>query len=275
MPRAVAGDASQFWTVFRHQTLFYLRTYRFLGLLAVTVALSAVLLAVELALGAASVQAGSSSASAFLRGFLGETGFEVGLVAAFFGGDAIARDFGSPTGYYTLVLPVRRTVLLLGRYAAASLVSFGVLLAYYAIAAAGAWYFYGAIPIAFAASLGLLALGILATVALAFFFSALFRNPTVSIVVTVLLLWIALPSISSSVGEFAGIEPWLSLSYGGGVVTLVFAETYVHESVVTIGPLTLYVFQPYIWEGIAIMVGYLVVFLGIATVLFQRKEVRG
>ena len=275
MPSKVAGDASQFWTAFRHQTLFYLRTYRFLGLLAVTVALSAVILAIELALGAASVQAGSPSAAAFLQGFLGETGFEVGLVAAFFGGDAIARDFGSATGYYTLVLPIRRSILLLGRYAAASLVSFGVLLAYYAIAAGGAWYLYGSLPIALAASLGLVALLILATVALAFFFSSLFRNPTVSIVVTVLLLWIALPSISSSVGEFAGIEPWLSLSYGGGVVTLVFAASYVHDSVVTIGPLTLHIFQPYIWEGIAIMIGYLVVFLGIAAALFQRKEVRG
>lgn len=270
-----AGDVSQFWTAFRHQSLFYLRTYRFVGLLAVTVALSAVVLAFELQIGTASVRAANPTASSFLQGFLGSTGFELGLVAAFFGGDAIARDFGSATGYYTLVLPVRRSVLLLGRYAAASLVSFGVLLAYYAFAAAGTWYFYGDLPVAFAASLGLMALLTLATVALAFFFSSLFRNPTVSIIVTVLLLWIALPSVTSTVGEFGGIEPWASLSYASQVVTLIFASSFPHHSVLTIGPLTVHVFQPYLWEGIAIMVGYLVVFLAAAGLLYRHKEVRG
>jgi ABC-2 type transport system permease protein len=170
---------------------------------------------------------------------------------------------------------VRRRILLLGRYLAASLVSFGVLLSYYAIAAVGTWYFYGGLPVALAASLGLGALLTLATVALAFFFSSLFRNPSVSMIVTVLLLWIALPTITSAVGEFGGIEPWLSLSYGSNVVTLVFAGSYAHDSLMTIGPLTFHVFQPYIWEGIAIMVAYLVVFLAIAGLLYRYKEVRG
>ncbi len=270
-----AGDVSQFWTAFRHQSLFYLRTYRFVGLLAVTVALSALVLAFEMQMGTASVRAANPTASSFLGGYLGNTGFEIGLVAAFFGGDAIARDFGSATGYYTLVLPVRRIVLLLGRYAAASLVSFAVMLAYYAFAAAGSWYFYGGLPMAFAASLGLTALLTFATVALAIFFSSLFRNPTVSMIVTVLLLWIALPSITSTLGEFGGIEPWASLSYAGNVVALIFATSYEHHSILIIGPLTVHVFQPYIWEGIAIMVGYLSVFLTAAGILYQRKEVRG
>ncbi len=275
MPSAAAGDASQFWTAFRHQSLFYLRTNRFLALLAVTVALSAVSLAFALHAGTASVLAANPTVSSYLQGYLSNIGLDVGLVAAFFGGDAIARDFGSATGYYTLVLPVRRSILLLGRYLAASLVSFGVVLAYYALAAASAWYVYGGFPVALAASLGLAALSTLAAVALAFFFSSLFRNPAVSMIVTVLLLWIALPSITNAVGEFGGIEPWLSGTYGSQVVTLIFAGSYAHDSVMTIGPITIHVFQPYIWEGIAIMVGYLVVFLGVAGILYRYKEVRG
>ncbi len=274
VPRT-AGDASQLWTAFRHQSLFYLRTNRFLGLLAVTVALAAVFLAFELYAGTASVLATNPTASSYLAGSLGSVGFSVALTAAFFGGDAIARDFGSATGYYVLVLPVRRRVLLLGRYLAASLVSFGVLLSYYAIAAAGTWYFYGGLPMTLAASLGLGALLTLATVAFAFFLSSLFRNPSVSMIVTVLLLWIALPTITSAVGEFGGIEPWPSLSYGSNVVTLVFAGSYAHDSLMTIGPLTFHVFQPYIWEGIAIMIAYLVIFLAIAGLLYRYKEVRG
>ena len=275
MAPRTAGDASQLWTAFRHQSLFYLRTYRFLGLLAVTVALSVVSLGFALHAGTASVLATNPTASTYLGGYLSSVGFDVGLVAAFFGGDAIARDFGSATGYFTLVLPVRRSILLLGRYLAASLVSFGVLLSYYAFAAAGAWYFYGGLPLALVASLGLGALLTLAAVALAFFFSSLFRNPAVSMIVTVLLLWIVLPSVTSTVGEFGGIEPWLSLSYGSQVVTLIFAASYAHDSLMTIGPLTLHIFQPYIWEGISIMVGYLVVFLAVAGILYRYKEVRG
>jgi ABC-2 type transport system permease protein len=275
MASTAAGDASQFWTAFRHQSLFYVRTNRFLGLLLVSCALSAVVLAFDLHSGTAAVRAANPTVSAYLQSYLGNLGFDVGLVAAFFGGDAIARDFGSATGYYTLVLPVRRTVLLLGRYMAAFLVSFGVVLAYYAFAAASAAYFYGTLPLALAASVGLAALLTLATLALAFFFSSLFRNPAVSMIVTVLLLWIVLPSITGSVGELGGIEPWASLSYAGNVVTLVFAASYAHASVMTVGPLTIHVFNPYIGEGIAIMVGYLLIFLGIAGVLYRYKEVRG
>lgn len=258
----------------RRQLAFYLRTWRFVGLLAFVVVVDGAFTAVQVAYGNS-----GSSAGDYLYSAIGPLGTFGVIVGAFIGGDAIAMDFGSGTGYYMLVLPVRRVVLLLGRYAAAFLATFALLLVYYAISVGGAVYFYGVIGIpwsAFAESLGVAALLALAVLATAFLFSAFFRSPAVSMLVTILVLFLAFTVIDSLL-IVTSVEPWFSLLYGAQAVALVF-EGQPHETV-TYGMgrrhLTLHSWTPFVWEGVAILAVYLVVGLVLSVVIYQYKESKG
>jgi ABC-type transport system involved in multi-copper enzyme maturation permease subunit len=186
-------------------------------------------------------------------------------------------DFGSGTGYFMLVLPVRRTVLLLGRYAAAFLAAFALLLVFYTVSLFGAGWFYGlgAIPwVEVVESVGLAALFALAVLATAFLFSAFFRSPAISMVVTILVLFLAF-DIIDGVLAITSVEPWFSLLYAGEAPALVF-ESQPH---LTISPpisgVTIHSWNPYVWEGAVIMLGYFVIALVLSVVLYHYKELKG
>ncbi|MDE1821943.1 MAG: ABC transporter permease [Euryarchaeota archaeon] len=277
------SDLQQFLTTFLYQLRFYLRTWRFAGILLFVAAISAAVLSLQLYRGVIAVQTTNPTSSDYLHAFLGNIGSAIIIAAAFLGGDAIAMDMGGGPGYLMLTQPVRRWVLLAGRYAAAALVGLLVAIAYYAFAIGGAAYIYGvgALPGGtLAESFGFAFLYGLSALALAFFFSSFFKSPAISIVFTVLIMIIALP-IVTSIGSFTGGEPWYSLDYASGVISNLFQNPFVHYSTQSISEgrrgavLTIYQWSPYAWEGLTIMVTYLVVFLVLAYVIYTRKEVKG
>jgi ABC-type transport system involved in multi-copper enzyme maturation permease subunit len=282
------SDSDQFWTAFTYQLRFYLRTWRFLGLLLFVGGISALVLGVDLYHGSATVTATAPTASNFLDGYLGNVGEAVIIVGAFLGGDAIAMDMGGGPGYLMLTQPLRRHTLLLGRYAAAAATGSAIGLVYYAFAIAGSLAFYQTVPSVIAVSIGYALLFGLAVLALAFLFSAFFRSPAVSIVVSVLLMIIGFPVITA-VSDVAGIEPWYSLDYAHGIITQPFETGFVHQKVMQImtgaggnrtgvrgrTSISLTTFAPYEWEGVAIMVGFLLIALVLAALIYRYKEVRG
>ncbi len=275
MTEPIVGDLSQYLSAVRHQLQFYLRTWRFLGLLAFVVVVSAAVLGVEAYLGVGQVTAGNSPAS-YLSGFLSFLGTVAILVAAFLGGDAIAMDFGSATGYYLLVQPVRRIVLLLGRFTAAVVASVAIGAVYLAFAVGGTVAFFGTrgFPVGgFLDATGLLLLFLLGAVAVAFFFSSLFRTPTVSLVVTILTLWMGF-SIVTGVLDLAGVEPWFSILYAGDAIPLAVLPGYAH-AVSLPGGIGGTIYQAYAWESAAISLAYLLIFLPLSIVLYNTKEVKG
>ena len=274
MDPPILGDFPQLVTSFRRQLQFYLRTWRFVGLLLFVGIVSIVVFAVQLYFGASRITEGSDAAQ-YLSGYLSNIGTTVILVAAFLGGDAIAMDFGGATGYFMLVQPVRRVVLLLGRFAAAVVAAAVIGLTYVVIALLATSYFFGAgsIPWAgVAVALGLLVLFLLGAVAVAFFFSSFFKSPAISIILTVLILWLGF-SIVTGVLEVAGIEPWFSLLYAGDGVALALLPSYPHAQVSRDGFGGS--FEPYLWESAVISVAYLVVFLFLSVVLYNLKESKG
>jgi len=201
------------------------------------------------------------------------------IVGAFIGGDALAMDFGSGTGYFMLVLPVRRIVLLLGRYAAAFLASFALILVYYAISLGGAVWFYGLVGLPWVdivESMGLAAVFALAVLAAAFLFSSFFRSPAISIVATILVLFLAF-DIVDGILSVTTVEPWFSILYAGQAIALVFESQPHMTSIAAPGRvhLTITTWHPYVWEGCAIMIVYLVACLALSAVIYQFKESKG
>lgn len=271
----VPSDFAQYRTAAFRQWKFYLRTWRFIGLLLFV-------LVVVVTFTAISVYQGNSSSSAaqYLYGSVSSLGTFGVIIGAFIGGDAIAMDFGSGTGYFMLVLPVKRIVLLLGRYTAAFAVTMILISVYFFVPLLGGIYFWGAGGIPWfdlGESFLLSALYGLAVLSAAFFFSALFRSPAVSMIATILILFLGFEITDGIVGGL-GYEPWFSLLYAGGVIGLVLVpaphhtETVLHAARRTI---TVHTWNPYIWEGIVILVAYFVIFLVLSALIYQYKESKG
>ena len=273
-PPFLPSDEVQWLSAVRRQLRYYFRTWRFVGLLifvlVVTVAGTSLSIAYH--------SSGNSAADYLYSEFSSFGTFGI-IIGAFIGGDAIAVDFGTGSGYFMLVLPVRRLVLLLGRFTAAFLVSFALILVFYAVGVTGAIWFYGFVAIPwgdFAASLGIAGLFLLATLATAFLFSSFFRSPAVSMVVTILVLFLAFLFIDGIL-TITSLEPWFSLPYAGQAIGLVF-ESQPHLTVITppnAQGLQIHSWSPYVWEGCVIMLVYFVVGLALSAVMYQYRELKG
>jgi ABC-type transport system involved in multi-copper enzyme maturation permease subunit len=277
--RRRVSDFEQWRIVTLHQLGHYLRTNRFYGLFGLAVFVSVLTLAFQLDAGVATVQFQQLyRASEYLSNYLMYTGLWVVLAAALFGGDALSVDFSTGAGYYMLVLPIRRPVLLAGRYAAATLVTIAVVGVTYAFGAAGAAYFFGlrAVPwLLLAESLGVAAVFSLAALSVAFCVSSFIRMPAAGVLFTLVALYVAFTTLEQVV-ELAQVEPWFSLTYAGGAMAAILDTDFLHVQTIPVGEDQYY----YIWsatvlEGLEIMAAYIAFFLPLSAVLYQRKESTG
>lgn len=261
----------------KYQFYSYLRTKRFIALALLVAVISVAILVLEIHLGSAAITSQYKNSMTYLFNFMQNLSFTIVLVAAFLGGSAISTDFASNYSYFILVQPVRRSSLLIGRYISAFIASLIIILVYYLFAAVGSLYFFSSIPLAFASSIGLAAVFIASVLAFAFFMSSLFNNPQTSTMAVVILLVIVLPVLSSILPALANLEPWFLINYGGQVVYNVFSTNFVHFSSITVpvkgGSYKISQYQPYLLEGIEIMLGYLVVFLAAALYTYKYKQV--
>lgn len=279
MRRHRVSDFEHWRIVTLHQLGHYLRTNRFYGLLGFVGVISAITLASQINTGVAAVQLQQLyRSSEYLSNFLSYTGLWVILAAAFFGGDALSVDFSTGAGYYMLVQPIRRPVLLAGRYTAAVLVTLAIVGTSYGFAAVGAIYFFGAPSVQWtllAASVGVAVLYSLAALSVAFCVSAFIRTPAAGVLITVLALYVGFATIQSAV-ELAGIEPWFSLYYAGGAMAAVLDTDFVHMQTIPLGQDQYYtIWIATVSEGLEIILAYIAVFLPLSAYLYQRKESTG
>ena len=280
IPRHAVTDLTHWWVVTRHQLLNYFRTGRFLGLLAFVFAVSALTLLFEVSAGVAAVRVEQLyRPSEYLSNFLSYTGGWVILAAAFFGGDALSVDFSTGAGYYMLVLPIRRPVLLAGRYAAAVLVTLAIVGVYYAFAVGGAVYFFGgsySIPWnGIVISLGVAAVVTLAALSFAFCISSFIRSPVAGVLVTLLILWVGFLVLANAL-NLVGLEPWWSLQYAGQAIDEVLDTDGLHKQLVPIFGNQYYtIWTAGVYEGLTIAAAYVAAFLPLSAYLYQRKEMTG
>ena len=273
------GRIAEISVSFKYQLKSYLRTKSFLAMAILVALISIAVFVVELHVGINAINAEYSNASNYLYSFMQNITFVVIIVAAFFGGKAISTDFASNYSYYILVQPARRSSILIGRYLAALLVSFSIILIYYLFAAIASFYFFSTLPSVFASSIGLVALFLLSILSFAFFLSSLFNSPQTSIIAVVILLIFVLPMLSSVLQSFLSVEPWFLVNYGGQVVYTVFSTHFIHFSQLKIptkgAEFTITTYEPYTLEGIEIMLVYLVIFFIASIFMYKYKEVKG
>jgi len=160
-------------------------------------------------------------------------------------------------------LPVKRRVLLGGRFAAAFLVSALLLSVFYAFALFGGIYFYsfGTVPwsnLALAYLLDmLLLLGILA---FAFCLSSVSKSPAIGLVVTILVLLVVFNIVGAILRALVGPE------------YILWSILYAADAIPTTVEYGLAAGSPAVWQSTIIMALYTVIFLAIALVLYDREE---
>jgi ABC-type transport system involved in multi-copper enzyme maturation permease subunit len=265
----VPSPLAQALTQFEYEFLNYLRSKRFYILLAMIVAIGA---AITGALYYYRPSVYLSSPLAFYSVWWGSVaGLPVLLSAIFYGADAISTEFQNKTGYYLLPNPVNRSSVYFGKFLAAFVASVIAVVVFAAITMADASIYFGAaVPIQFAESFLFTIIYILPMLGVSFFFSSIFKNNSYSILMGVMVLWIGFSYLSPLIVTFTGTEPWYLLSYGGQIIGNAVRPSGYPTHVVIEGVTASYATT--IPEGLAIMLGYLVVFAILGLVLFEHKD---
>ncbi len=274
------SDANQYMISLKYQFKSYLRTKRFLGLILFTTIISIGITALMLHDEYSMLKAGTPLLYfyKYLSGFSADL---VVIIGAFFGGDIISTDTGTNAAYYTLVQPVRRSILFVGRFTAALISSFIIVLVYFVVGVGSSLYLYGKVTPVIFESLGILVLFLAAAIAFASLFSGIFKGQSSGIIVSVLLLFIGFPIIDEFVGSIGGIDPLFSLNFAGEIMYLIFEKPYpaVKASGSGFGPGAgagaFYTFSPTVMQGLGVLIAYILICGIIAVILYSRRQIEG
>ena len=251
----------------RFQLRDYLRSRRFLLMIALTLAIAAILTVVVAHFRGGLV----SSPAAFYGSFWGGgVGVLIVFAGIIYGGDAIAGEFQNKTGYFLMGLPLRRGTIYQGKLLAAYLASVTAVLLYLVILLLNGIYYFGmnAFPWQLGASLLLALVYLAALLGTTFLFSSLFKTSAYAILVVAVLFLFGFTIAQDLVVSLVGIEPWFLLSYASPVIGNIFANPYpttTHRFGITTYVAT-------IPEAILIMVIYFLVTTVVGYLLFSREQ---
>ncbi len=276
----VPVSSEQVLKLTRYQLREYLRSRRFVALLAIVLAVGAILTAIV-----AHFRGGIVTTNLAFYGSLWGGGVAIPIVlsAVFFGGDAIAGEFQNKTGYFLMGLPVRRATVYVGKFIAAYLASAAMVLLFLAILLANGAYYFGsaALPWQLALSLLLSLLYLAAVLGATFLFSSLFKTSAYGFVLTAILFLFGFSLLQDVLVDLAKVEPWMIISYASSTIGGVFGSNInwglfgvktVSTMMVGRISVTTVSWTAGIGEGIVIMIAYLVITALAGLVLFEREE---
>ncbi|MDQ1278819.1 MAG: type transport system permease protein [Thermoproteota archaeon] len=271
----VPTSVLQIGTITKYELLNYFRSRRFFILLGIAAAIAGILTFAVAYYGVATF--GSTSLEFYSTWWGLSATFVIIFCAIFFGGDAISGEFQNKTGYFLVGNPIRRASIYIGKWFAAliaSLIIFGI---FTGITIGNGIYYFGTnIPIQFAESIACCLIYLISIIGFTFFFSALFKSSSMSILVTTILLLFGFNIISALVTNIAHEEPWFLLTYGAQIIGNVLTNPYPpHEVTVHFGPEGRVNFTSYnatVPEGLTIMAVYFIVTAALGLLLFERKE---
>jgi len=266
----VPGSLVQVGVTMKYTLLDYLRSRRFVIMLAIVLIISALLTVLVAYYRPGSIVGSSATPIDFYSTWWGTfASFLTVISGIFFGGDGIAAEFQNKTGYFTVPNPIRRSSIYIGKFLASFTAATVVLVVYLAIAVANGLFYFGAnIPYQFGESFLFAWFYLLAVLGFTFMFSSLFKTSSYAILVSFLLLIVGFSLISALIEGLTGTEPWYILSYGASIIMNVFTSPY--PTTATRAGFTTYVAS--IPEGLAIMAVYFIVSSVVGLILFQRKE---
>lgn len=264
-----------FVTLFRANLKFYFSTKRFLATLPFYVFISVFFPILVIA----GIAPRSPDIYTYTQSGFVTFSFSAALVSGLLTGDALSKDF-TRQGIFILSQPVRRSTILLTRYAAALVASSVILVFFYdLIGSSFAYYIYGqVVPMTWLIPTMSLLL-VASMVAFVMLCSSVFKNSNVSITVAILSIWIVMP-LTANAAELVHVEPWFLLTYAGNVLQALAQRVYppAVQSIpiggVGSGLPSEMVYNPAFWESAMIMIAYLLVSLLLAWIVYSRRELQ-
>jgi len=267
----VPSDASQLVSVTKYELLKHLRSKRLLGILAISIIIFALMLAVPPLTG----YEYKSEAAAFAEDFFSWTSTLVIVGATLFAGDALVSEFQNRTGYLIFPNPVRRSVYFVGKFLAILIIMGLVLLLYYGLVSISSLAITGGVSPLTLSSLGLGVLFAAAAGAVGYLISAVMKGSTGSLVLTFAILFLIFP-IVDGVMTIVKVEPNFSLTFGAGAIQYIMRTPYPQDFVQSFdwggGTFEMTYYFPDPGLAVGMMVAYAVVCLLIAGILFNRRE---
>lgn len=273
---SVPGTVAQALILSRYQFRDYLRSRRFILMVAFVVAIGAILTVVV-----AHYRPGGliDNSNDFYGGlWAGGAAFIILFAGIIFGGDAIAGEFQNKTGYFLMGLPIKRSSVYVGKYLAALAASVVSVVVFLLIVVGNAVFYLGtgafSDPEPLLESFGLSMLYLLALLGFVFLFSSLFKTSLYAVLVVAVLFLIGFSILQGVIIMLAHAEPWYLLSYVNSVIA--YPLTGAPPHIVTVmNPFTHQTstsYNPTYEAGIGVMLGYFGLTAVGGLALFTREE---
>ena len=215
----------------------------------------------------------------YLRGGVGFVTLLVLFGSCFFFSGIICSEFSTKTGF--VVFPkINKYKLIFGKYFGNLTLIIGVIAIYYLILGLLGLYFYtGPIPVQFFYSFGICIIYIIMLSAFVTFFSSFMKSVNITIISTILILLIVFQIVDQIIVLLnKDFEPLYSFNYLSGLISEIIQERFPtklsdrYQDIV----MERFAFRqwitPSIEMGISMMLLYTVLFLGLASIIFKRKQ---
>lgn len=270
------SDLRQMAVVTKYELLKYLRGRRLLIILA----LLAIIIILNLAVPPTIGSGYDPDPTAFTSTMLTEIGILIVLCATFFGADAIVSEFEQKTGLLLFPSAVKRHVLVLGKFIASALVSVGAVALYYGATVIAVVAIDGSIAENTSLSFLYALAYVFGIMAIAYLFSAIFRNSVYSIVLTFFTFFLILPIIDRVGDTIANFKPWFSLTFASGIILDILRQPYPVDVMRTVREtfrgvtrsLFVAAYYPSVTQSLAVIFVYFVVGLALALYVTKRRE---
>jgi len=262
----IPSPVSQSLIIARYELLMYLRSKKILGIVAITVIFSVLFIELFENIGTEGLQ---------ILGFdlalpISFVTFLIVIVAAFFGSSSISSEFNQKTGYVLFSNPVSRTSIWFGKFIAAEIIVFSVVILYYFIIVSYIAISYE-VPIQIITSLLFSFLYSIMIMSVAFLISSIFRGQTSSTMLVFALFLIMFPMFDG-IMMLNGEKPWFTPTFSSGIIKQALTvSTPIGANIMNI-PFFTNSFVPKIVDSLVVMTSYIVTCSVLSIFIFKRKE---
>jgi len=265
------SDIRQIAVVFKYDVLKYLRSRRLLGIVAIEALVLLLITALPPLLG----NSYPSNSDDFMTRYASFTNLLIVIGATLFAGDAIVSEFQGRTGYLLFPKPVKRSVLLAGKFIASAAAMFLVVLVYYGVALLLDVGITGGFSTLGTESLLLALLYSVAALSIGYLVSAVMKGSTGSLILT-FALFLFIFNILDTVLSAGGVKPWFMVSFASGTISDITVSPYpvdvIRSGVGIRGALMSNTYVPDVGISIAVMVVYAVIAMVLCYWFFNRRE---
>jgi ABC-2 type transport system permease protein len=218
---AVPPDFEQYRLVVWYELLKYLRSKRIIAMLVILVLILGLILGLFPALG----ENYPSDARAFAGIFVSFVTILVILSFTFFGADAIVSEFQQKTGYVLFPNPLKKWVILLGKFTASFLAAALLITLYYLAITASVGAINHSVPGELFFSYLFCLVYLMAGMAVAYFFSAIMKSAALAYAL-VFFFFLMIMNIINVMFMAADVKPWASLTFSSGIITYILEVPY-------------------------------------------------